>query len=74
MQVSSGLLLQSLFSPSSEELQTKITTLVYLMNDFYPSDVTVAWKADAPSVTQSVESTQPSKHMASIYSTLTASQ
>jgi immunoglobulin lambda-like polypeptide 1 len=49
------------------------------MSDFYPSDVTLAWKADGTPVTQIVETTRPSKQttnkfMASFYLTLTPNQ
>uniref|UniRef100_A0A8C7BUX7 Ig-like domain-containing protein n=1 Tax=Neovison vison TaxID=452646 RepID=A0A8C7BUX7_NEOVI len=51
----------TLFPPSSEELTTNKATLVCLISDFYPSGVTVAWKADGSTVTQGVETTKPSK-------------
>ncbi|XP_044100372.1 immunoglobulin lambda-1 light chain-like isoform X2 [Neovison vison] len=51
----------TLFPPSSEELAANKATLVCLISDFYPSGVTVAWKADGSPVTQGVETTKPSK-------------
>ncbi|KAI5929855.1 Immunoglobulin lambda-1 light chain [Manis javanica] len=51
----------TLFPPSSEELSANKATVVCLINDFYPGDVTVAWKADGAPVTQGVETTKPSK-------------
>jgi immunoglobulin lambda-like polypeptide 1 len=65
--------------PSSEELQTKKATLVCLVNNLYPSDVTVAWKADGTPDIQDVETSKPSKHtsnkyMASSYLTITPDQ
>ncbi|XP_047418408.1 immunoglobulin lambda-1 light chain-like isoform X2 [Sciurus carolinensis] len=68
--------LVTMFPPSSEELQTNKATLVCLINDFYPGAVTVTWKADSTTVTQGVETTQPSKqsnnkYMASSYLTVT---
>lgn len=50
--------LVTLFPPSSEELKA---TLVCLISDFYPGTVTVAWKADGVTITQGVDTTQPSK-------------
>jgi immunoglobulin lambda-like polypeptide 1 len=49
------------------------------MSDFYPSDVTVAWKADGNPVTQGVETTKSSKqtnskYVASSYLTVTPDQ
>ncbi|XP_032165637.1 immunoglobulin lambda-1 light chain-like isoform X10 [Mustela erminea] len=51
----------TLFPPSSEELAASKATLVCLISDFYPSGVTVAWKADGSPVTQGVETTKPSR-------------
>ncbi|XP_021565120.1 immunoglobulin lambda-like polypeptide 1 [Carlito syrichta] len=51
----------TLFTPSPEELQTNKATLVCLINDFYPSVLTVNWKANGSPVTQGVETTMPSK-------------
>ncbi|XP_044897819.1 immunoglobulin lambda-1 light chain-like isoform X5 [Felis catus] len=51
----------TLFPPSSEELSANKATLVCLISDFYPSGLTVAWKADGTPVTQGVETTKPSK-------------
>ncbi|VTJ88734.1 Hypothetical predicted protein, partial [Marmota monax] len=66
----------TVFPPSSDELQTNKATLVCLINDFYPGAVTVAWKADSTTISQGVETTQPSKqtnnkYMASSYLTIT---
>ncbi|XP_039724089.1 immunoglobulin lambda-1 light chain-like [Pteropus medius] len=65
-----------LFPPSSEELRTNKATLVCLISDFYPSNMTVAWKANGSPVTQGVETTKPSKqsnnkYAASSYLSLT---
>ncbi|XP_041584715.1 immunoglobulin lambda-1 light chain-like [Vulpes lagopus] len=67
----------TLFPPSSEELGANKATLVCLISDFYPSGVTVAWKADGSPITQGVETTKPSKqsnskYAASSYLSLTA--
>nr|XP_025713013.1 immunoglobulin lambda-1 light chain-like isoform X1 [Callorhinus ursinus] len=51
----------ALFPPSSEELRANKATLVCLISDFYPSGVTVAWKANGSPVNQGVETTKPSK-------------
>nr|AAA30966.1 immunoglobulin lambda-chain [Neogale vison] len=51
----------TLLPASSEELAANKATLVCLISDFYPSGVTVAWKADGSPVTQGVETTKPSK-------------
>nr|XP_040148001.1 immunoglobulin lambda-1 light chain-like [Ictidomys tridecemlineatus] len=66
----------TVFPPSSEELQTNKATLVCLINDFYPGAATVTWKADGTTISQGVETTQPSKqtnnkYMASSYLTIT---
>ncbi|XP_023384067.1 immunoglobulin lambda-like polypeptide 1 [Pteropus vampyrus] len=65
-----------LFPPSSEELRTNKATLVCLISDFYPSNMTVAWKANGSPVTQGVETTKPlkqsnNKYAASSYLSLT---
>ncbi|XP_031995410.1 immunoglobulin lambda-like polypeptide 1 [Hylobates moloch] len=57
----------TLFPPSSEELQANKTTLVCLMNDFYPGSLTVTWKVDGTPITQGMEMTTPSKHSNSKY-------
>lgn len=67
----------TLFPPSSEELSANKATLVCLISDFYPSGLTVAWKADGTVVSQGVETTKPSKqsnnkYAASSYLSLTA--
>ncbi|VFV45569.1 Hypothetical predicted protein [Lynx pardinus] len=54
----------TLSPPSPEELSNNKAILVCLIsqpNDFYPSGLTVAWKADGTPVTQGVETTKPSK-------------
>ncbi|XP_027431741.1 immunoglobulin lambda-like polypeptide 5 isoform X2 [Zalophus californianus] len=51
----------TLFPPSSEKLRANKATLVCLISDFYPSGVTVAWKANGSPVTEGVETTKPSK-------------
>lgn len=68
--------LVTLFPPSSEELKA---TLVCLISDFYPGTVTVAWKADGVTITQGVDTTQPSKqsnnkYMASSFLSLSRGQ
>nr|P01847.2 RecName: Full=Ig lambda chain C region [Oryctolagus cuniculus] len=68
-----------LFPPSSEELKDNKATLVCLISDFYPRTVKVNWKADGNSVTQGVDTTQPSKqsnnkYAASSFLHLTANQ
>ncbi|XP_058512995.1 immunoglobulin lambda constant 1 [Ochotona princeps] len=52
----------TLFPPSREELKGSRATLVCLINDFYPGEVTVIWKADGTTVTQGVDTTKPLKH------------
>lgn len=69
----------TLFPPSSEELGANKATLVCLVSDFYPSGVTVAWKANGGTVTQGVETTKPSKqsnnkYAASSYLSLSPAQ
>ncbi|KAF3813788.1 hypothetical protein GH733_018320 [Mirounga leonina] len=69
----------TLFPPSSEELGANKATLVCLVSDFYPSGVTVAWKADGGPVTKGVETTKPSKqtnnkYAASSYLSLSPAQ
>nr|XP_025838501.1 immunoglobulin lambda-1 light chain-like [Vulpes vulpes] len=58
----------TLFLPLSGELGTDKATLVCLISDFYPSGVTVAWKADGSPITQGVETTKPSKQSNNKYS------
>ncbi|EPY86678.1 immunoglobulin lambda-like polypeptide 5-like protein [Camelus ferus] len=50
--------LVTLFPPSSEELKANKATLVCLISDFYPGNVTVAWKQDGTTVTHGVETTK----------------
>uniref|UniRef100_G1T804 Ig-like domain-containing protein n=1 Tax=Oryctolagus cuniculus TaxID=9986 RepID=G1T804_RABIT len=69
----------TLFPPSSEELKDNKATLVCLINDFYPGTVTVNWKADGTSITQGMDTTQPSKesnnkYAASSFLSLSANQ
>ncbi|GAB5579181.1 immunoglobulin lambda-1 light chain-like isoform X6 [Prionailurus iriomotensis] len=69
----------TLFPPSNEELIANKATLVCLISDFYPSGLTVAWKADGTPVTQGVETTKPSKqsnnkYAASSYLSLSPNQ
>ncbi|CAK7314196.1 Immunoglobulin lambda-like polypeptide 5 [Vulpes lagopus] len=58
----------TLFLPLSGELGADKATLVCLISDFYPSGVTVAWKADGSPITQGVETTKPSKQSNNKYS------
>ena len=56
-----------------------MATLVCLISDFYPGNVTVAWKADGTPVTRGVVTSQASKqsnskYAASSYLTLTGSE
>uniref|UniRef100_A0A9L0RT29 Ig-like domain-containing protein n=1 Tax=Equus caballus TaxID=9796 RepID=A0A9L0RT29_HORSE len=65
----------TLFPPSSEELSTNRATVVCLISDFYPSNLTVVWKANGTPITQGVEITKPlkqsnNKYAASSYLTL----
>ncbi|KAM7234621.1 hypothetical protein CapIbe_014779 [Capra ibex] len=69
----------TLFPPSTEELSTNMATLVCLISDFYPGNVTVAWKADGSPITRGVVTSQASKqsnskYVASSYLTLTGSE
>uniref|UniRef100_A0A669PE36 Ig-like domain-containing protein n=1 Tax=Phasianus colchicus TaxID=9054 RepID=A0A669PE36_PHACC len=66
----------TIFPPSKEELESTKATLVCLINDFYPSPVTVDWVIDGS--TRSGETTAPqrqsnSQYMASSYLSLSAS-
>ncbi|NWU21354.1 IGL1 protein, partial [Dyaphorophyia castanea] len=69
-----------LFAPSSEEMTSLgKATLVCLMEDFYPSPVTVEWVADGNSISSGVQTSQPQRqsnnqYMASSYLSLEASQ
>ncbi|NWW07538.1 IGL1 protein, partial [Oreocharis arfaki] len=68
-----------LFAPSSQEMQSLgKATLVCLMEDFYPSPVTVEWVADGNTISSGVETSQPQRqsnnqYMASSYLSLDAS-
>nr|XP_048301107.1 immunoglobulin lambda-1 light chain-like isoform X10 [Myodes glareolus] len=65
----------TLFPPSPEELKTRKATLVCMINDFYPGAVSVTWKADGTTITQGVETSNPSKqgnkYLATSFLTLT---
>ncbi|XP_026645970.1 immunoglobulin lambda-1 light chain-like [Microtus ochrogaster] len=65
----------TLFPPSPEELKTSKATLVCMINDFYPGDLAVTWKADGTTITQGVETSNPSKqgnkYLATSFLTLT---
>ncbi|NXA58455.1 IGL1 protein, partial [Mohoua ochrocephala] len=69
-----------LFAPSSEEMTSLgKATLVCLMEDFYPSPVTVEWVADGKTISSGVETSQPQRqsnnqYMASSYLSLDASK
>ncbi|NXO61248.1 IGL1 protein, partial [Phainopepla nitens] len=68
-----------LFPPSSEEITSQGTaTLVCLIENFYPKDVTVEWVADGKTITSGVETSQSQRqnntqYMASSYLALDAS-
>uniref|UniRef100_A0A8C6E130 Ig-like domain-containing protein n=1 Tax=Moschus moschiferus TaxID=68415 RepID=A0A8C6E130_MOSMO len=69
----------TLFPPSTEELGANTATLVCLISDFYPGNVTVAWKADGSPVTRGVVTSQASKqsnskYAASSYLSLTSTE
>ncbi|XP_070132269.1 immunoglobulin lambda-1 light chain isoform X1 [Equus caballus] len=69
----------SLFPPSSEELSANKATVVCLISDFSPSDLTVSWKVNGAAISQGVQTTKPSKqsngkYAASSYLTLTPAQ
>nr|XP_021405632.1 immunoglobulin lambda-1 light chain [Lonchura striata domestica] len=49
----------NLFAPSSEEMSQGKATLVCLIENFYPRDVTVEWVADGKTITSGVETSQP---------------
>uniref|UniRef100_A0A8C3NYQ7 Ig-like domain-containing protein n=1 Tax=Cyanoderma ruficeps TaxID=181631 RepID=A0A8C3NYQ7_9PASS len=69
-----------LFAPSSEEMQSLgKATLVCLMENFYPSPVTVQWVADGNTISSGVETSQSQRqsnnqYMASSYLSLDASK
>uniref|UniRef100_A0A8C3YAD3 Ig-like domain-containing protein n=1 Tax=Catharus ustulatus TaxID=91951 RepID=A0A8C3YAD3_CATUS len=44
-----------LFAPSTKELETGKATLVCLIEDFYPSRVTVEWAADGKTISSGVQ-------------------
>ncbi|NWY66051.1 IGL1 protein, partial [Erithacus rubecula] len=67
-----------LFAPSAQELETGKATLVCLMENFYPSRVTVEWVANGNTITSGVETSQSQRqsnnhYMASSYLSLDAS-
>uniref|UniRef100_A0A8C4MGD2 Ig-like domain-containing protein n=1 Tax=Equus asinus TaxID=9793 RepID=A0A8C4MGD2_EQUAS len=69
----------SLFPPSSEELSANKATVVCLISDFSPSDLTVSWKVNGAVTTDGVQTTRPSKqsngkYAASSYLTRTSAQ
>ncbi|KAF4011530.1 hypothetical protein G4228_003584 [Cervus hanglu yarkandensis] len=69
----------TLFPPSKDELSTNKATLVCLISDFNPGNVTVAWKADGTPITRGVVTSQASKqsnskYAASSYLTLMGSE
>ncbi|XP_072792176.1 immunoglobulin lambda-1 light chain-like isoform X1 [Taeniopygia guttata] len=47
-----------LFAPSSEELSQGKATVVCLIENFYPRDVSVEWVADGKTITSGVETSQ----------------
>ncbi|NXM88065.1 IGL1 protein, partial [Oenanthe oenanthe] len=68
-----------LFAPSAQEMETGKATLVCLMENFYPSRVTVEWVADGNTITSGVETSQSQRqsnnhYMASSYLSLDASK
>ncbi|NXR68392.1 IGL1 protein, partial [Rhadina sibilatrix] len=69
-----------LFAPSSEEMTSLgKATLVCLMENFYPSPVTVQWVADGNTISTGVETSQSQRqsnnqYMASSYLTMDASK
>ncbi|NXR42605.1 IGL1 protein, partial [Zosterops hypoxanthus] len=69
-----------LFAPSSEEMTALgKATLVCLMENFYPSPVTVQWVADGNTISSGVETSQSQRqsnnqYMASSYLSLDASK
>ncbi|NXR26473.1 IGL1 protein, partial [Cinclus mexicanus] len=68
-----------LFAPSAKEVETGKATLVCLMENFYPSRVTVEWVADGNTITSGVETSQSQRqsnnhYMASSYLSLDASK
>lgn len=68
-----------LFAPSSEELSQGKATLVCLLENFYPKDVTVEWVADGSTISDGVETSlaqrqSNSQYMASSYLSLDSSK
>ncbi|NXV08879.1 IGL1 protein, partial [Cettia cetti] len=69
-----------LFAPSTEEMTSLgKATLVCLMENFYPSPVTVEWVADGNTISTGVQTSQPQRqsnnqYMASSYLSLDASK
>ncbi|NWI84091.1 IGL1 protein, partial [Dryoscopus gambensis] len=69
-----------LFGPSSEEMTSMgKATLVCLMEDYYPSPVTVEWVADGSPISSGVQTSQPQRqsnnqYMASSYLSLDSSK
>ncbi|NWX66086.1 IGL1 protein, partial [Promerops cafer] len=69
-----------LFAPSSKEITSLgKATLVCLMEDFYPSPVTVEWVADGSTISTGVETSQSQRqsnkqYMASSYLSMDASK
>lgn len=68
-----------LFAPSTEERSQGKATVVCLMENFYPSPVTVEWVADGKTIETGVQTSQPQRqsnnqYMASSYLSLDASK
>ncbi|XP_006903084.1 PREDICTED: immunoglobulin lambda-like polypeptide 5-like [Elephantulus edwardii] len=69
----------SLYPPSPEELRTEKATMVCLITNYYPDDVTVTWKEDGKTITQGVQTTESTKqsnrkYALSSYLTLTSAR